>query len=108
MTREEGNRLLHAHIDGGLDVAKALELEAHLAQNPFIRAACERLRELSAAVRDKADYHAAPAWLEARVRAAIPSAPENVSSRPARGRWVRPSGSFAAGADWLRPAASFD
>ena len=103
MTREEANRLLHAYIDGELDPAKTLELEAHLAENPSVRAACERLREMSAAIRDKADYHAAPAWLEARVRAAIPSAPENASTR--WWRWLKPAGSLAA--DWLRPAASF-
>ena len=107
MTREEANRLLHAYIDGELDPAKSLELEAHLAENSSVRAACERLREMSAAIRDKADYHAAPAWLEARVRAAIPSGPENVSARPAWWRWLSPAGSFAAAADWLRPAASF-
>src|SRR6266853_1455118 len=107
MTREESNRLLHAHIDGGLDVAKALELEAHLAQNPFIRAACERLRELSAAVRDKADYHVAPAWLEARVRAAIAAEAGAAPARPSRQAWLEPAGSFVAVADWLRPAASF-
>jgi anti-sigma factor RsiW len=105
MTREEANRLLHAYIDGELDPAKTLDLEAYLAENPSVRAACERLREMSAAIRDKADYHAAPAWLEARVRAAIPSAPENVSARPAWWRWLTPAGAVAA--DWLRPAASF-
>jgi len=107
MTREEANGLLHAYIDGELDPVKSLELEAHLAENPSVRAACERLREMSAAIRDKADYHAAPAWLEARVRAAIPAGPENVSARPAWWRWLKPAGSFAAAADWLRPAASF-
>ena len=103
MTREEANRLLHAYIDGELDPVKSLELEAHLAANPSVRAACERLREVSAAIRDKADYHAAPAWLEARVRAAIPSGPENVSAR--WWRWLKPAGAVAT--DWLRPAASF-
>ena len=105
MTNEEANRLLNAYIDGELDPAKSLELEAHLAENPSVRAACERLREMSAAIRDKADYHATPAWLEARVRAAIPAGPENVSARPAWWRWLTPAGAVAA--DWLRPAASF-
>ncbi len=105
MTREEANRLLHAYIDGELDPAKTLELEAHLAENPSVRTACERLRGMSAAIRDKADYHAAPAWLEARVRAAIPAGPENGSAR--WWRWLKPAGSFAVAADWLRPAASF-
>ncbi len=107
MTREEANRLLQPYIDGELDPAKTLELEAHLAENPSLRAACERLREMSAAIRDKADYYAAPAWLEARVRAAIPSGPANGSARPAWWRWLSPAGSFAVAADWLRPAASF-
>ena len=105
MTREEANRLLHAYIDGELDPAKTLELEAHLAENPSVRAACERLREMSAAIRDKADYHAAPAWLEARVRAAIPAGRKDASARPTRWRWLKPAGALAA--DWLRPAASF-
>jgi len=105
MTREEANRLLHAYIDGELDPAKTLELEAHLAENPSVRTACERLRGMSAAIRDKADYHAAPAWLEARVRAVIPAGPENGSAR--WWRWLKPAGSFAVAADWLRPAASF-
>ncbi len=107
MTREEANRLLHAYIDGELDPVKSLELEAHLAENPSVRAACERLREMSTAIRDKADYHAAPAWLEARVRAAIPAGRKDASARPTRWRWLKPAGSFAVAAHWLRPAASF-
>jgi anti-sigma factor RsiW len=105
MTHEEASRLLHAYIDGELDPAKTLELEAHLAENPSVRAACGRLREMSAAIRDRADYHAAPAWLEARVRAAIPGGPENAAARPAWWRWLKPAGAVTA--DWLRPAASF-
>ncbi len=107
MTNEEANRLLHAYIDGELDPAKTLELEAHLAENPSLRAACGRLREMSAAVRDKADYHAAPAWLEARVRAALPAGRKDTSARPTRWEWLKPAGSLAAVEDWLRPAASF-
>src|SRR5882762_7142891 len=37
-----------------------------MAQNPALRAGHERLRELSAAVREKADYHAAPARFKVR------------------------------------------
>jgi anti-sigma factor RsiW len=107
MTNDEANRLLHAYIDGELDPAKTLELDAHLAKNPALRTACGRLREISEAVRDKADYHPAPAWLEERVRAAILSEPKSRQALPAWWRWVRPAGSLAAVADWLRPAASF-
>ena len=52
---------LHAYIDGELDAAAALELEREMAQNPALRAAAERLRELSGAVRTQGDYHRAPA-----------------------------------------------
>ena len=51
MTREEAHKLLHAYIDGELDPVKSLELEAHLAENPPVRAACERLRGMSAVMR---------------------------------------------------------
>jgi anti-sigma factor RsiW len=54
-------KALHAYLDGELDAAASLELERAMAENPALRGSCERLRELSALVRDKADYHAAPA-----------------------------------------------
>jgi len=52
---------LHAYLDGELDAAASLEFEAQMAANPVLRAACERQRELSAAMREKADYYKAPA-----------------------------------------------
>ena len=57
---------LHAYLDRELDAAASLELEREMAQNPALRASYERLRELTAAVRDKADYHAAPARFKVR------------------------------------------
>src|SRR5947199_10154245 len=62
---------------------------------------------MSAAIRDKADYHAAPAWLEERVRAAIPNESKTGPARPVSWGWLKPAGSFTTVADWLRPAASF-
>ena len=107
MTREEASRLLHAYIDCELDLAKTLELEAYMTQNSFVRGAHARLRDLSAAVRDKADYHVAPAWLEARARAAISSDPESPRDTPAWREWLKPAGSLLAVSGWMRPAASF-
>jgi anti-sigma factor RsiW len=52
---------LHAYLDGELDAAKSRDLEAEMAADPALRASCERLRELSAAIREKADYYPAPA-----------------------------------------------
>jgi anti-sigma factor RsiW len=84
MNREEAGVLLQAYLDGELDPAKSVELEAHLAADPASRAACERLRSLSGAIREKADYHRAPETLSARLRAGLPAAP---APEPVRRRW---------------------
>ena len=96
MSPEEAGKLLHAYLDGELDPAASLELEAYLAKNPAARAACERLRTISAAIRDHADYHAAPAALAARLRASVPVAPEPLVRRAAGLPWFKLAGSFAA------------
>ena len=112
MTHDEAMRLLHAYVDGELDPPKALELEAHLAGDSSARAACERLRGMSAAIRAGADYHAAPAAFAARLAAAVPPAPETgARSYSPPSRW-RLGTAFAAVAvaSWiaatvaLRPA----
>jgi anti-sigma factor RsiW len=95
MTREEVFRLLHAYVDGELDPAKSLELEAHLAGDPAARAACERLRGMSAAIREEADYHAAPAAFARRLRASVPPAPEVRAGRFALPQWLRSGAAFA-------------
>jgi len=87
MNREEARTLLPAYLDGELDPAKNIELEAHLAADPVARAACERLRSLSGAIRDKADYHAAPATLGERLLDALPAAAERAPRLPARRNW---------------------
>ena len=85
----EDTRLLHAYLDGELDPARALELEARLAEDARLRSAYERLREMSLAIRDKADYHAAPPALAARL--------SRFRGEPA------PTAAWRA---WLRPAAA--
>ena len=94
MTPGEALRLLGAYVDGELDPLKTLELEAHLAENPEARAACERLRGLSASIRAKADYHAAPASLADRLVASVPPVPER-PRRPALPRWLPLASAFA-------------
>jgi anti-sigma factor RsiW len=74
MKPEEAARLLQAYADGELDPATSLEMEAQLAASPALRAALERTRAMSAAIREKADYHAPPAALAARIRASLPEA----------------------------------
>ena len=64
MKPEDAARALHAYVDGELDAVSSLELEAEMAANPSLRAACERLRELSASIRANAEYYPAPARLK--------------------------------------------
>jgi len=88
MKPEEAARLLHAYVDRELDVAKSLELEAQLAADPALRERFETLRDLSAGIREKADYHAAPSSLAARLSAALPGAASIAPRRVAR--WILP------------------
>ena len=107
MKPEEAARLLHAYVDRELDAAKSLELEAQLAADPALRERFERLRELSAGIREKADYHAAPSSLAARLSAALPGAASIAPRRVAR--WILPVAAaalvavLAAGIVLVRP-----
>lgn len=55
------DKTLSAYLDGELDAPASLELEREMAQNAPLRASFERMRDLSAAVRAKADYYPSPA-----------------------------------------------
>jgi len=103
MTDEEASRLLNAYVDGELDPAKSLEVEAHLGANPAARAACERLRGMSAAIRDQADYYSAPAALAARLRESVPAAPAKAPGRAWRWGWLKPAAALAtvAAVTWI-------
>ena len=75
-------KTLSAYLDGELDASASLELEREMAQNPALRASYERLRALSLAMREKAEYYPAPTHHKFR--------PEE------RKRWL-----------WLAPAFAF-
>src|SRR3989441_962798 len=81
MKPEEAARLLHAYVDRELDA------------DPALRERYERLRELSAGIREKADYHAAPSSLAARLSAALPGAASIAPRRVAR--WILPAAAAA-------------
>lgn len=59
---------LHAFVDGELELSRQLAIEARLADDAALRAEVEMLRGLRDAVRDRADYHAAPEALRARLQ----------------------------------------
>ena len=105
MNHEEATRLLHAYADGELDSGASLELEALLERDPQLRAACDRIREMSRAIRDQADYHRAPESLASRLLASVPAmpdAPREARRKPAW-NWLVPAGAFATAATltWL-------
>ena len=71
MTCEQARPLVQAYVDGELDIAKSLEIEAH--RSGCIACAREEasLRALHTALSNSALYHEAPPLLERRVRAAL-------------------------------------
>ncbi|HEX5477273.1 MAG TPA: anti-sigma factor [Burkholderiales bacterium] len=90
--KPEETKMLNAYVDGELDPTSCVEMESRLAADPALRAAHEQMRALSLAIREKADYHDAPADLRARIRA---SAPRDKPSSGARW-WLRPGYAFAS------------
>lgn len=78
----EPQKLLQAYVDGELDPAATLELETALAADPSLRAAHERLVALSGAIREKAEYHAAPGGLSARIRGRLPAEKKLAARKP--------------------------
>jgi anti-sigma factor RsiW len=101
MTTKIEAQQINAFVDGELDLASQLEMEERMPLDVALREQVEGLRQLREAIREGADYHAAPAALRKRMAGLI--APE----RPAP---ARPSAVAAAVQRWLgwRPmVASF-
>ena len=71
MTCEDARTLVHAYVDGELDVVRSLEIEAHLSSCDKCAREQASLRALHSAFSNGALYHEAPAGLERRVRAAV-------------------------------------
>ena len=91
MTPENARVLLNAYVDGELDAASTIELEAQLRESPALQQEFERLSALQSLVRNRASRFDAPSHLARRVFAALPEAP------PARTLKTVPS--------WWRPLA---
>jgi anti-sigma factor RsiW len=92
---------LNAFIDGELDLKSQLEFEARLRSDAALRTQADRLRQLRGALREGADYHAAPAALREHLHASL--------APPAAAALPRPSaGAAAALQRWFgwRPLAT--
>jgi anti-sigma factor RsiW len=79
ITQVEARRI-NAFVDGELDLTSQLEMEERMRLDAALRGEVEGLRQLREAIREGADYHAAPAAL--RKRLAGLAAPERTA--PAR------------------------
>jgi anti-sigma factor RsiW len=71
VTCEEVRPLVHAYVDGELDVVRSLEIKAHLSSCGACARGEASLHALRTAFSNGALYHEAPAGLERRVRAAV-------------------------------------
>ena len=74
MNCNDVKNLVHASLDGELDLVRQVEIEDHLRQCQACDAAYESQRALKSALKADGVYFAAPAHLQRRVRAAIGAA----------------------------------
>ena len=93
MSERPSEQQVNAFVDGELPLTEQLEMERRVAEDTALRTQVESLRALRRAVREQADYHAAPDALRARLRALTASAGA-LPPRPccfASGFWGRAS-----------------
>ena len=84
MTTDIDTRQLNAFVDGELDLKTQLDIEERLRGDAAARLQVEGLRQLRQAMRDAADYHAAPAALRQRMAALLAQQPAAQTAPPAR------------------------
>jgi mycothiol system anti-sigma-R factor len=89
MNCDQVHQLLHAYLDDELDLATALQIEAHLPGCLNCRNELEASRTVQRAVAQTAPYYAAPPELRARLQQAIRA--ESLGAGPVpRAKIVRP------------------
>jgi anti-sigma factor RsiW len=106
-TAEDATLLVHAHLDGELDLANALAVERRIAGDPILAAESVRIAALQNALREKFPRESLPPNLRRRVEAAVGL--HRARSRPS---WRALAASVAlamvvaSGSTWLalRPA----
>ena len=72
MNCDETRNLMHGHLDKEIDLVRAVEIEKHLEDCAACNAVYSQETTMRSAIRERASYYAAPQWLEARIRAALP------------------------------------
>jgi anti-sigma factor RsiW len=91
MISEQELARLGAFVDAELGLPEQLEIEQQLADDPRLQAEVQRLRQLSATLREAGDYHAAPAALRTRLSSAMAPRPA-LPAKAGGAHWRRWSG----------------
>jgi anti-sigma factor RsiW len=107
MTCNDVRNLVHASLDGELDLVRQVEIEDHLRQCQACEAVYESQRALKAALKADGVYFAAPARLERRVRASIraAAAPTSWWSRGVSLSWLGAAAAIVLAAVITAPIA---
>jgi len=94
---QERDELIHAYLDGELDLVRSLEIEVHLKNCRTCAQTYEELRDLHSALSDAAQRFEPPAALRNRIRSAVRDE-SRVTNRPLRlsWRWMIPAAAFGA------------
>ena len=93
MTNQRETQMIDAFVDGELDLAGQLEIEERIRLDAATAQKVQGSRQLREAIRENADYHAAPAALRKRIAAGLGAAP-TATGRPraspvsALSRWL--------------------
>jgi anti-sigma factor RsiW len=86
---QETQTLLHAYVDGELEMTGNLQIEQHLEACPACAQAHSRLRDLRTTLQTQLPYHPPPRQLRLKVQAALRQTPRRQSARRlAVPRWL--------------------
>ena len=80
MSCQESKEMLHAYLDGELDLARSLEIEKHLRECAACARAYDESRWLQTALKSDALRFSLPSGLERRVRSAVRSETRQAST----------------------------
>ena len=84
MACESNRQLLHAYVDGELDVVHTVEFEEHLKTCPDCAGELREQRSLRQSLRSSTLYERAPERLRARIRAELPGSKAQPNVAPIR------------------------
>lgn len=96
MTCQEMQRLVHAYLDGELDLVHNLEVEGHFQTCPVCARVVANHRTIQGAFRSGSFYYQTPGDLQTRIRSSLGAAkPRTTAFRRPAWAWMAVAASFA-------------